>query len=123
MTAIGFGRLDRLGRVPKPTKASARTGPERDGSVHRRRREPREHRGFIRPRVRRGAIVVALSESPAIEQARDARLHSGQHLLDVQGRQTTCRVRGQRAGTVPRKDAVQHERVYMDVQIERAPEA
>jgi hypothetical protein len=35
-------------------------GPERHGSPHRRRREPREHRGFIRPGVRRGAIAVGL---------------------------------------------------------------
>jgi hypothetical protein len=97
-------------------------GPERHGSPHRRRREPREHRGFIRPGVRRGAIVVALSESPAIEQARDSRLHSGQHLLDVQGRQATCRVKAQGAGTVPREDAIQHECVGMEVEIERAPE-
>ena len=64
-------------------------GPERHGPLHRRRRQPGQHRRVLRPRVRRGALVVALPESPAIEQARDARLHRGQHLRDVQGRQAT----------------------------------
>jgi hypothetical protein len=95
--------------------------PERHGAPHRRRREPREHRRVLRPRVRRGAIIVALSESPAIEQARDARLHGGQHLLDVQGRQATCGVEGQGAGTVPREDAIQHECVGVKVEIEGSP--
>ena len=121
MTALRFGRLDRLGRVPKPTKARARMRPERHGSLHRRRRQPGQHRRLIRPCVRRGAVAVALSESPAIEQACDARLHSGQHLLDVQSRQRACGVKGQGAGTVPREDAIQHECVGMEVEIEGSP--
>ncbi len=67
------------------TKASAPMRPERHGPLHGRRRQPRQHRCFVRPRVRRGAVVVAIPESPAIEQALDPRLHGGQHLRHVQG--------------------------------------
>ena len=86
--------------------------------LHGRRRQPGQHRCVLRPCVRRGALVVALPESPPIEQALDARLHGGQHLLDVQRRQATCGVKGQGAGTVPREDAVQPEYVGMEVEIE-----
>ena len=96
--------------------------PERHGPLHGRRRQPGQHRCVVRPRVRHAALVVAIPESPAIEQALDPRLHGGQHLRHVQGREATCGVKIQGAGTVPREDAVQHERVDVDVQIEGSPE-
>jgi len=80
----------------------------------------RGDRCLVRPRVQRGAIVVAIPESPTIEQALDPRLHGGQHLRHIQGGETRGGVKIQGTGTVPREDAVQHERVDMDVQIELA---
>ena len=76
MTTLVRGRLDRLGRVAQATKASAPMRPQRHGPLHGRRRQPGQHRRLVRPRVRRGDIVGALPESPAIEQARDSRVHS-----------------------------------------------
>jgi hypothetical protein len=56
---------------------------------------------------------------PADRAGRDARLHGGQHLLDVQRGQATCGVKGQGVGTVPREHSVQPEYVGMEVEIER----
>ena len=101
MPSSVFGWLALLARVAQATKASASMRPERYGALHRRRRQPGQHRGVVRPRVRRGSLVVALLESAPIEQALDARLHPGQHLVDIQGRQATCGVKVQGAGRVP----------------------
>src|SRR5712691_11404693 len=43
------------------------------------------------------------------------RLHGGLDLIDVRSRQATCGMKGQNAGTVPREDAIQHERVDLEV--------
>jgi hypothetical protein len=57
---------------------------ERHGFLHGRRGQTRQHRCFVRPRVRPGALIVALSESLAIEQARDPWLH-GSLALPLRG--------------------------------------
>jgi hypothetical protein len=51
------------------------------------------------------------------------RLYSGQHLLNVQGRQATYGVKIQGAGRIPGEYAVQHERVHVKIQIEASPKS
>ena len=115
VTASGRRRLALLGPVALTTKASTAMRPQRHDSLHGRRGEPGQYRCLVRPCVRRGAIVLAIPESPAIEQALDARLHGGQHLGHVQGFETRRRVEPQDPRTVSREHAVQHERVDVDV--------
>jgi hypothetical protein len=58
----------------------------------------------------------------ASEQPLDPWLNGGQHLRYVQSCQARGGVKIQSTGARPREDTVQHERVYVHVQIEGSPE-
>ena len=76
----GFVLLDRVSE-----SAHARTCPvaERHHAPHGRRRDPRQHRRVLRPRVLRAATLVAVAEPPPLEQTSDARLDRREHIGDV----------------------------------------
>jgi hypothetical protein len=84
VTASLWRCLDRLTRMSETTPACARVAPERHESLHRGRRQPREHRCRVRPRVHTTAVGVPLNEAASIEQASDPRLHRRQDLRHVQ---------------------------------------
>jgi len=119
MTALRREGLVLLTLDAETSKRGTSTRPERQDALHGRRRQSGQHRGGTLPCVRLSALVVAV---PASELPLDARLHGGQHLRNVQGRQARGGIKVQSAGTILREDAVQHERVNMDVQIEGSPE-
>jgi hypothetical protein len=73
--------------------------------------------------VRDAALVVALSETPPSEQARDPRLHGGQHLRHVQRREARPRMKAHHTGAVLREHAVEHQRVDVQVEVERPAES
>jgi hypothetical protein len=123
VTASRRGRLDRLERVPQTTKARASMRSERHGSLHGRGGQPRQHRRFVGPRVRHGALVIAFPEAPSIEQARDSRLHGGQHLCHIQRREARPGMKAHHTGVGFREHAVEHQRVDMHVEIERPAES
>ncbi len=56
-----FDWLDVFGRLAIPLNACARSRSERDETLHRRRREARQHRRLLRPRV--GCTALAESTS------------------------------------------------------------
>ena len=115
-------RLTRLGRVTQTPHPSAPLRPQRHGPLHRRRGQPGQYRRLVLPHVWSADIAVTIPKSPPFEQARDPRLHRGQHLRHVQRGETTRGAKRQGTGTVPREDAVQHECVDVYVEIERPPE-
>lgn len=120
MTASRRDGLVRRASGTQTRQPSASMRPERPQSLHRRLGQPGQHGGVLRPPVRCSTCFVALAEPPAREQAHEARLHRGQDLRDVQGRHTRSGMKVQGTRAVSREHPVEHERVYMDVQIERA---
>lgn len=75
MTKAQWRRLTRLTRAPKIAKARARMMAERHEPLHQRRRQARERRCLVRPRIGTavlgGAPVVTLGEPAPIEQPSD----------------------------------------------------
>jgi len=83
---------------------------------------PRERRGLFRPPIRREAIRVDPVAAP-VEQPSHAAPNRFQHGFDI-GAGNGSRLVKRRAIRRPgREDAVQHQRVHVNVQVERAAEA
>jgi hypothetical protein len=118
--------LDRGARVSEASDASARVRPEGDEPLHRRGRQARERRRLVRPGIHIAILGVApritLGAFSAPEQPPDPGLHGRQDLRHVQRRQTPRRMKPDRAGGIARQDAIEHEGVDVDVQIQRPPE-
>jgi hypothetical protein len=119
--------IDRRTRVSDTTNAGTGIRPERDDPLHRRGRQTCERRRLVRPRIDPIVFGVApgviLARSAPLEQPPDPGLHGRQDLRDVQRRQTPCRMKPDHTRGVAREHAVEHQRVDVDVQIERSPEA
>jgi hypothetical protein len=80
---------ERGGRVldgHSATLTDALTGPgaEREGALHRRSRDPCQHRRVFPPLVGRARNRIAISEPPPIEQAPDAGHDCREHIGDIQ---------------------------------------
>jgi hypothetical protein len=118
--------IDRRTRVSKTTHASTRLTPERDEPLHRRGRQVRERRRFVHPGIDATVVGVApgriLATPAPLQQLPEPWLHGGQHLRHVQRGQTRRRMKPDRSRRVTRKHPVEHQRVDVDVEIERSPE-
>jgi hypothetical protein len=102
--------------------ARAGATPERDPAEHRRARDARQHRRLLDERVPRRLGVQP--EPAALEQAQHPCPHGGDRVGDVGVARCRRRVKHERlAGRRLDEDAVEHERVEVDVQIEPAAEA
>jgi hypothetical protein len=99
----------------------AGTGPEREQSLNRGRREARECRGFLGPPVRRTALLRGRHQAAPLQESIDPPRDEGHDFRHVVPRETASRMKGQPAA-VRREHAIDHQRVEMDVEVQRAPE-
>ena len=96
--------------------------PEREGAPDRGRRQVRQPRRLVGPRVDRSCLGVVDPQPPARQLPRDERFDRRQHVHHVEGRQAWRSMEGLHPIGPGGKYAVEHERVEMDVQIQRATE-
>ena len=122
VTAAERARLDLVGRGTQTTNAGAPLAPQRHTAMDRGRGQPSQYWGLVCPRVRLTGTVVILADAPAVQQTRNPRFHGGQDFGHVQSGESRRRMKHQRVGAVLREDAVQHEGVDVQVQIERPTE-
>jgi hypothetical protein len=90
-------------------------------SLDRGGRQSREHRCFVGPIVRR--LVGVARQSSTMHPTRDERLDGCQDFLDIEGRQFVHRMKPQRPAAHGREHAIEDERMEVQVEVERAPEA
>ena len=109
-------------RGPEATAADLRAGPgtKRHASLHRRRREPGQHRRLIGPLIQGVVPIVHVVEPAAGEQAAHVRCDGRKHLVDVRRVELRVGMKAQTCG-VHREHAVNDQRMKMNVQIQRPP--
>jgi hypothetical protein len=94
--------------------------------MHGRRVSPRTlpaQRRCLREAIRPIAVVAVAAEAVSRDQARDRRLDRGQDVRHVSLRETRGRVKREAPVRCTREHPVEHERVDVDVQIERSPKS
>ncbi len=115
------GTVMGVGRYLKSRKPSVTVHPL-EHTLHGRRRQAGQLGRLLRPRVRHAHAVVRRQPPPG-EQPRRAGLDRGEHVRDVGRGQIREGVKRDRPRRTACEDAVEHERLYVDVQIERAANA
>jgi hypothetical protein len=120
MAAAGRLRLRPRRQGPAPCRACAPARSRRGLALDRGRREVRKHRRLLGPSVRR--VVVPRQSSPP-QPTRDERLDGRQDLLDIERRHVFQGMKPQRAAVDGREHAVEDERMEVQIEVERAPEA
>lgn len=123
---VGVTRAERhrgslLGRAAVPGHAGAGPWPERDAPLNRCRREARQRRRLVGPRVRCTALLRR-RQPPTLQEPVDPLRDDGHDRRHVVPREAATRMKPQPLAVV-REHPIDHQRMDMDIQIQGAAEA